>query len=485
MEQRARIPPGLPRANPTVSYWQDPPSTLKPNGPPTPFPKSTDIIIVGSGITGACIAFNLLQRRPGAKVVMLEARRASSPSSKARMEFASSTGGHTKGGSYRSFPANVSALGEAEAVKIARLEYDSMKGVHAFARQYGIECDSFLCDTVDVFFDDEQLEEARGAVAQMRASPLGSDESGICAYTFYDAEQARTKFLTPAARGAVVYEAGSISAYAFVIGVLRKAMEMGLEIHEETPALGIRPLVSAEGIGWLVETPRGKIGTESLILATNGYTPHLYPELRGFIVPMRGQVTAQRPGAGLPQSGLEMTYSFIYADGYDYMISRPAGSRFEGDIVIGGGLTKADDANGLYEYGETDDEVLNPAVSTYLHQSLPAFFGANWGDDHPHGRVRKEWTGIMGYTPDGYPLVDHVPGSDGLYIAAAFQGHGMVLCFLCARALAQIVLAEDSVDLGDRPLDDWFPQAFRARMGRFDQEFQGKQLVARPGELNS
>lgn len=46
-------------------------------------------------------------------------------------------------------------------------------------------------------------------------------------------------------------------------------------------------------------------------------------------------MTAQRPGNGLPKTGLPGTYSFIYADDYEYMIPRPTGSRFSGDIAIG------------------------------------------------------------------------------------------------------------------------------------------------------
>jgi glycine/D-amino acid oxidase-like deaminating enzyme len=82
------------------------------------------------------------------------------------------------------------------------------------------------------------------------------------------------------------------------------------------------------------------MNARKVILATNGYTAHLYPKLQGVIVPLRGFVTAQRPGKAMPAAGLSNTYSFIYRDGYEYMIPRPPGTKFAGDIVIGGGLTK-------------------------------------------------------------------------------------------------------------------------------------------------
>ncbi|KAI9845350.1 MAG: hypothetical protein M1837_004972 [Sclerophora amabilis] len=416
MDQRAEIPPGLPRTNPTVSYWQDPPDNIAHLRSTDALPPNVEYVIVGSGITGACIAHKILSRRPEAEILMLEARQACSGAT-------GRNGGHTKGGSYRSFLDNADTLGLAEAVKIATLEYDCMKQVHEFARQNKIDCDSHPTDTVDVFFDQAQLDGAVKAVNFMRE--VIPPYLGIAKYTFYTQQEARRRFLTPEALGAVSYEAGSISPYKFVTGILKLSLAKGLNLQTNTAVTLIHQF-HGEAINspqWIVDTSRGKVLAEKVVLATNGYTSHLYPALQRFIVPLRGQVAAQRPGKGLPQTGLATTYSFIYEGGYDYMISRPPGSNCEGDIVIGGGLTKSQGL-GLNEYGETDDTVLNEAISRYLEQSTSTFFGANWGVDHEQGRIRREWTGIMGYTPDGFPLVDEVPQEKNLYIAAAFQGHG-------------------------------------------------------------
>lgn len=78
MDKRAAIPPGLPRPNPTISYWQDPPDAIADLRSTPCLPESGDIVVIGSGISGACIAYNILDRMPGAKVVMLEARQACS-----------------------------------------------------------------------------------------------------------------------------------------------------------------------------------------------------------------------------------------------------------------------------------------------------------------------------------------------------------------------------------------------------------------------
>ena len=456
MEERASIRPGLPLPNPTVSYWQDPPSRLSNHRTPD-LPKTVDTLIIGSGVTGSVLAYRILNQPSPPSVLMLEARTACSGAT-------GRNGGHTKCVAYREISDNVRDLGEVEAAKIARFGYNCMRNVHAFAREHAVECDSWQGDTVDVIFDEGQWKKAQMAVTELKR--ILGDEDPVARYKFWDAKEAEEKFLAQGSLGAVSYEAGSLSAYKFVIGVLALALEKGLNLQTETPAVKIKKRERGHR-GWIVETPRGAIEAEKLVLATNGYTAHLYPPLQGVIVPLRGHMTAQRPGSGLPKDGLATTYSFIYDDGYEYMIPRPQGSTFAGDIMIGGGATKGPD-EGICEFGTTDDTTTDAAILKYVENSAVERFGSNWGHDHPEGRLRRAWTGIMGYSSDGFPLIGQMPGEDDLYIAASFQGSGMVLCFESAGALFEIMSHDDEA------LDQWFPKAFRVTRERMKRKFQGR-----------
>ncbi|EEQ28349.1 conserved hypothetical protein [Microsporum canis CBS 113480] len=394
MEERALIPVTFPRDNPTISYWQDPPDEIADLRSTAELPQDADIVIIGSGISGACIAYNILARSPNTKVVILEARQACS------------------GASGRN----------DEAVKIARLEYDTIKQVHAFAREHGISCDSRELETVDIIYDQTVWGKLVQAIDVMRKA-MGEDDPAS-KYTLWSSKDAEERFLCKGAVGAITYEAGSLSTYKFVIGVLRLCLEKGANLQTGTPVTGITSASEDNDKQcWAISTPRGRLFASKAVMATNGYTAALYPKLQGRIVPLKGHITAQRPGANMPTDGLSHTYSFIYAGGFDYMIPRPKGSKFAGDIVIGGGFTKSKD-RGLSEYGTTDDTTLAPEISEYLTRSTEKFFGDNWGQDDPEGRVRREWTGIMGYSTDGFPWVGDVAGEPGLYISASFQGHG-------------------------------------------------------------
>ena len=457
MEKRASIRPSLPLPNPTISYWQDPPSRLANHRTTPELPRTVDTLIIGSGITGTTLAYNILNQHSPPSVCVLEARTACSGAT-------GRNGGHTKCVPYREILDNVKDLGEEEAAKIARFGYNCMRNVHAFANEHGIECDSWQGDTVDVIYDQGQWDNAQRAVAELRR--ILGEEDPIAQYKFWDAEEAEEKFLAQGSLGAISYEAGSLSAYKFVIGILALALEKGLNLQTETPAVKIRKRETGHR-GYIVETPRGAIEAEKVVLATNGYTAHLYPPLQGVIVPLRGHMTAQRPGSGLPQDGLATTYSFIYDDGYEYMIPRPRGSRFAGDIMIGGGGTKGAD-EGIYEFGTTDDTTMDAVIIKYVEDSAAERFGSNWGQDHSEGRLRRAWTGIMGYSSDGFPVIGQLPGEDDLYIAASFQGLGMVLCFESTKALLKLMKQDDE------GLDQWFPKAFRVTRERMKRKFRGR-----------
>ena len=466
MEERASIPPGLPRSNPTVSFWQDPPAPVSTHRTSPELPEDVDYVIVGSGITGTTIAHTIIDEEHSPSVLMLEARTACSGAT-------GRNGGHTKHGSYRSFLDNLRTYGEEEAARIARFEHRCLKAVHAFARNHHIECDSWEGDTVDVIYDLWEWNRAKAAVDEMRRV-LGNDDPAA-KYTFWNAEEASDKFLTTDSYGALSYEAGSLSAYKFVVGMLNLALDKGLNLQTETPVLKVVKNYTTDE--WTVETSRGSVKAKKVILATNGYSAHLYPALLGTIVPLRGHMTAQRQGLALPTS--LSTYSFIYDEGYEYMIQRPRGSTFEGDIMIGGGSTVLPEA-GLCEFGTTDDTTIEPVVLDYLRNSTARYFGQHWGQDHADGRIRQAWTGIMGYSSDGFPLVGELTGERGLYIAASFQGLGMILSFLTAKALVSMVNQVDDDDLRS------FPTAFRITKERIGRKFHGLHTrVSKDLELKS
>ena len=80
-DSKRRLDPGLPRPNPTKSSWQIPPDPLQNYRSTESLPTYIlDVVIIGSGFSGASIAWHLLHGRPSLQnryyynTLMLEAR---------------------------------------------------------------------------------------------------------------------------------------------------------------------------------------------------------------------------------------------------------------------------------------------------------------------------------------------------------------------------------------------------------------------------
>lgn len=78
--------PGIPQVNASKPYWTIPPSSIASHGRDAGLPEYADLVIIGSGISGTCVAKTVFDQYGHAergnaaalKVVMLEARDACS-----------------------------------------------------------------------------------------------------------------------------------------------------------------------------------------------------------------------------------------------------------------------------------------------------------------------------------------------------------------------------------------------------------------------
>jgi glycine/D-amino acid oxidase-like deaminating enzyme len=88
-----------------------------------------------------------------------------------------------------------------------------------------------------------------------------------------------------------------------------------------------------------------------------------------------------------------------------------------------------------------DADVAAEAVEQ-MARRIPGFEEAGWDGG---------WSGIFTITPDWHPIIDAVPGVDGLVVGAGFSGHGFKLSPAIGRALAELSLHGESraIDVRD------------------------------------
>jgi len=87
-------------------------------------------------------------------------------------------------------------------------------------------------------------------------------------------------------------------------------------------------------------------------------------------------------------------------------------------------------------YNVVDDGSLIGPAEKYFDGYMQRHF-KGWEDSGAY--TDKVWTGIMGYTSDSLPHLGGVPGKEGQFIAAGFNGHGMPLIFLSTKGIAKMV----------------------------------------------
>jgi glycine/D-amino acid oxidase-like deaminating enzyme len=326
----SKIPVGLPRSNPTNSYWQTPPLPIADHRTTPKLPPSAKYIIVGSGITGATIAWKLFQEEPDASIVMLEARQASSGAT-------GRNGGHCRAGRYLNFADDLKNFGKEDALRLEKLEEENVKNVGEFIKEHGIECDLRDVETVDIWKDLKQWEDTLESLKKRKEMFEGRFEAEVLTkHKIWSKEEAREGLLIPEAEGAVSFPAFALSPYKFVCGLLEMCLKKGMNLQTNTPVVEVSKNSARNEKGWIVYTPRGEIKAEKVILATNAYTAALYPPLADFINPTRGQVAAIRAGSNIAGNpALKRTCGLNSAISGDYMQSRAEGFSGAGDIIIG------------------------------------------------------------------------------------------------------------------------------------------------------
>lgn len=364
---------GLPRPNPTQSYWQTPPLPIADHVSTPNLPPKSKYVIIGSGITGATIAWKLLQEEPTASIVMLEARQAASGAT-------GRNGGHCRAGRFLEFKNDLEKFGEEDAIRLETLEESNVQNVGAFIKEHGIQCDLRDVETVDITTDLSQWEACLAALKKRKEVFEGKFEASVLTkHRIWSAKEVREQLLIPEGVGAVSFPAFALSPYKFVCALLEMSLARGMNLQTNTSVMEISQSSSKE---WTVHTSRGQIVAEKVILATNAYTAALYPPLAEFIIPTRGQIAAIRPGSNIAGNpALKRTMGISNTVSGDYMQSRARGFSGEGDVIVGGGRRLGNPLGDQGEYNNLDDTTIHPRISKYLTGEMTAgYFGKeNWG----------------------------------------------------------------------------------------------------------
>ncbi|PIA94294.1 hypothetical protein CB0940_08188 [Cercospora beticola] len=417
-----RKPCDLPSEQSSKSFWHSEPSSLLLGHRSTrDLPETADLVVVGSGISGASIAHHLLNdgdtggQKP--HVVMLEAREACWGAT-------GRNGGHCQ-------PIFFEHPNKPE---IGRFELANFQALDKLIKEKSIDCEFVVQPGVRGIYSEHHLKTTERALETIKTT--APDLSSMMRMVTSKKELDGLRL--PTALGAVVTDvAARMWPYKFVCRILEDLLTSSdldglFNLQTLTPVTKILPCDT----GVDVHTARGTIRASKVVLATNAYTSHLVPAFSNLIVPCRGQMSSLIPFPSVAgENRLKTSFGFL-GDGLDdYLIQRPS-DRGE-HLMFGGGRQHGP------SIGVTDDSVVDPKTAHYLRSRLIEAFQLPESEDGASQtyemEATHEWSGVMGFSRDDLPWVGRIPNAAHTYISAGFTGHGMPNTWLSGKALALLV----------------------------------------------
>jgi glycine/D-amino acid oxidase-like deaminating enzyme len=345
------------------------------------------------------------------------------------------------------------------ALKRARFERRNFEAVKALINENGIEAALPNQSTEGggwlLYRSAKEFEDAKRRLTHA----VGADREGLKIYNSNEAMQ-RTGLPAPLA-GAIAHPSFPINTYELSAWLISQALTKGLLLYSDTPVTEVTK--NGDGM-YNVITPKGVVRTAKVVFATNAYTNYFVEDnnnaektlsgMRTQIYPVRGQVSAHE----LVSTDRENTSSISgtnlnWEDEYCVQITTS-----EKRYLIYGGCRRYGPEKQIGPKFE-DDNGIDSDVSSTLCDFLKSRVLPR-GRAAPSTRKIKEWTGIMGFTKDGNPLVgqlkpyDNAP-NNGLYVLAGFGGHGVPRIFLSAQALVERYFND-----GKQYWPEWFPDEY-------------------------
>ncbi len=399
-------------------------------------PKSARIAIVGAGYAGIATALELAKQ--GIEAVVLDAAEPGFGASSRNAGFVGSYGNLSPryGGSKQGADTELERQRHGDALDSAAL-------VERLIQEEGIACHWSLPGHFVAAWTPRQYRAMAAEVAHL-------NEFGNWGAALVPPERVREELATDFyCGGMTIAQSGLIHPALYYRGLLAACEWRNIAICAKAP---VTKLVEASG-KWRVETARGVIEADEVVIATNGYTGDATPQFKRRIVPIGSYMIAtEELPDGLVRSIIPNGRSM-----YDsrrvlsYCRPSPDGKRF-----LFGGRVK---------FAISDPLETARLLHPLMLERFPQLRGY---------RITHAWTGRLGFTFDETP---HMGRMQGLHYALGCNGAGIaMMTYLGTQTARKIAKAANYRCSFDRPEfpthplyrgDPWFVpivgQYFKAR----------------------
>jgi heterotetrameric sarcosine oxidase beta subunit len=361
--------------------------------------ESAEVVIVGAGIMGLSIAYNLARHHGIRDVVIVD-----------RSYVCGGASGRNGGGVRAQWSSEANVRLMQESIRICRDFAGEMK-INVWFRQGGY---LFLA----------RSEEKRRALEQ---SVRVQNECGLM-----------TRMLAPREAKDIVPELdvdgviaasfnpddGVVFPWPFLWGYAEAAKKLGVDVSTFTDVVGFE--TTGRRIDAVV-TSRGKIRTHRVVNAAGAWSPEI-ARLLGVELPNRPhrhEICSSEP--------LKPWLSPLVAD-------------------LTNGLYFSQSTRGEIVGGITNDEVPEGIDQRSSHRFLALYARALTRACPVLGSVKilRQWAGCYDLTPDQNPIVGQVDDVDDFFQVSGFMGHGFMMAPVIGKLMAQYIAEGTDLPMFER-----------------------------------
>lgn len=301
-----------------------------------------------------------------------------------------------------------SLIGRQKAHTLWDMAEDAKSLIKSLIQKHNIECHLKL-GIADLGFRKSDVRELRDYAHKLQ------DDYGYSDIEALDAEQSRAICPSPAYKGGLMdHGAAHLQPLSFALGLAKAAAHSGARLHEMSHVHHIK-----EGAKAIVQTDRGRVNADHVILAGNGYLGNLNRKISARVMPINNFIAATEP---LGDDAVKVLTKDIAVADTKFVVNY---FRLSHDkrLLFGGGES--------YGYRFPKD------IATKVRKPMTEIF--------PHLRDVKidyAWGGTLGITMKRMPYLARV--GPNILSASGYSGHGVGNAVQAGKLMADAIHGQDT-----------------------------------------
>lgn len=378
----------------SISYWMD---RSNENN------ITTDVVIIGGGIAGLSTAYWLNKEDPSLKIAIVE-----------KYELGDGATGRNAGfitcGSVEHFNRLIGKHGKAEAEEIWKFSETNLN----LLREHLINDQANLID-----FQEQgsfSLASTNTELVELKKSADIMKSLNIKVDVVTENDLIRRLGVQNFVGGIKYLDDASVHPLK-LLNLLKKRLladsNKSISIFENAEVFAIETENSCR----VVKTKKAVFSCSLVIMATNGYSSLLNSYFNDKIFPTRGQVLATAPVPLFMEGPCYANFVL------DYFRQLPTG-----EVIIGGFRQLQKDAE--VGFSDQTNETIQLALEKFIADYIPTL---------AQTKIVHRWSGVMGFSVDGQPMVGCLPGDNEIFFLGGFTAHGLGLAFHTAKVLVDCI----------------------------------------------